>query len=107
MAATLTYANQCGNTYWNAHLLKLKGDYLQALAASEIEIETWYQRALGTAREQGAKSLELRAAMSLACLWRRQNKRSEAHALLSEIYDWFTEGFDTADLREAKAMLNE
>ena len=59
------------------------------------------------ARRQQAKSLELRAAMSLSRLWQRQGKRAEAHELLAPIYGWFTEGFDTADLQEAKALLEE
>jgi predicted ATPase len=71
----------------------------------EAEAETWLQRALDVARRQEAKSLELRAAMSLARLWQEQGKRAEAHALLAPIYSWFTEGFDTADLQEAKALL--
>jgi predicted ATPase len=64
------------------------------------------QRALDVARRQEAKSLELRAAMSLARLWLQQGKRSDAHALLAPIYHWFSEGFDTADLQEAKALLD-
>src|SRR4029453_6024728 len=71
------------------------------------EAETWLQRALDVARRQEAKSLELRAAMSLGRLWRQQGKRQEAHDLLAEVYAWFTEGFDTADLQEAKALLKE
>ena len=59
------------------------------------------------ARHQQAKSLELRAVMSLSRLWQRQDKRAEAHQLLAEIYGWFTEGFDTADLQEAKVLLAE
>jgi predicted ATPase len=69
------------------------------------EAETWLQRALDVARRQEAKSLELRAAMSLSRLWQQQGKRAEASALLAAIYGWFTEGFDTADLQEAKALL--
>ena len=63
------------------------------------------QCALHVARYQEAKSLELRAAMSLARLWQQRGQQAEARALLSPIYDWFTEGFDTADLQEAKALL--
>jgi predicted ATPase len=64
-------------------------------------------RALAVARQQQAKSWELRAAMSMARLWRDRGKRDEARDLLAPIYGWFTEGFDTLDLREAKALLNE
>jgi predicted ATPase len=65
------------------------------------------QRALDISRSQGAKSLELRAAMSLARLWRDQARTDDARDLLAPVYDWFTEGFDTADLKEAKALLDE
>jgi predicted ATPase len=71
------------------------------------EAEAWLQRALDVARRQEAKSLELRAAMSLARLWQQQGKRDEARELLVLVYDWFTEGFDTADLQEARALLDE
>ena len=71
-----------------------------ALSASALE------RALAIARSQQAKSWELRAAMSMARLWRDQGKRAEAHDLLAPVYGWFTEGFDTLDLREAKALLD-
>jgi predicted ATPase len=69
--------------------------------------ETCFQQALDIARRREAKSLELRAAMSLACLWQQQGKRAEAYELLAPVYGWFTEGFDTADLREARALLEE
>jgi predicted ATPase len=65
------------------------------------------QRALDVARHQQAKALELRAAMSLARLWQQQGKQAEAYELLAPIYGWFIEGFDTADLQEAKALLEE
>jgi predicted ATPase len=78
---------------------------LQHSAAPPEEAEACFQRALDIARRLQAKSLELRAAMSLARLWQRQGKRDAAHALLAPIYGWFTEGFDTADLQEAKALL--
>jgi predicted ATPase len=70
-----------------------------------MEAEACFQRALDIARHQGAKSWELRAAMSLGRLWQRQGKRAAAHALLADIYGWFTEGFDTPDLQEVKALL--
>lgn len=67
----------------------------------------WLQQALDVARRQEAKSLELRAAMSLARLWQQQGKRDAARELLAEVYGWFIEGFDTADLQEAKGLLEE
>jgi hypothetical protein len=67
--------------------------------------ESWFRQALDIARRQQSKSLELRAAMSLSRLWQQQGKRAEAYELLAPIYSWFTEGFDTADLQEAKALL--
>ena len=72
---------------------------------NQIEAEACFHQALAVARRQQAKSLELRAATSLAHLWQRQGKRVEARELLAPIYGWFTEGFDTADLQEAKALL--
>ena len=68
--------------------------------------EAYFERALGVARHQQAKSWELRAAMSMARLWSDQGKRQQAHDLLAPVYSWFTEGFDTLDLKEAKALLN-
>jgi predicted ATPase len=72
-----------------------------------LEAESAFRRALKIARRQEAKSLELRAAASLAKLWRDQGKREQAHNLLAPVYGWFTEGFDTPDLEEAKTLLNE
>jgi predicted ATPase len=69
--------------------------------------KAYFDRALAVARKQQAKSWELRAAMSMARLWRDQGKRQQAHYLLAPIYDWFTEGFDTLDLKEAKTLLSE
>jgi predicted ATPase len=71
------------------------------------EVEECFHKAIDIARRQQAKSLELRAVMSLARLWQRQGKQIKAHHLLSEIYGWFTEGFDTTDLQEAQALLAE
>ena len=71
------------------------------------EVESSFRRAIAIARRQQAKSLELRAAISLGRLWQRQGKRDTARHLLAEVYGWFTEGFDTADLKEAKALLHE
>jgi predicted ATPase len=72
-----------------------------------LDAETCFQQALEIARQQQAKALELRAATSLSRLWQRQGERAAAHALLAPIYGWFTEGFDTADLQEAQALLAE
>ena len=74
---------------------------------SQEEAEAYFLKAIDIAQKQQAKSLELRAAMSLARLWQQQGKQKEAHQMLSEIYGWFTEGFDTKDLQEAKALLEE
>jgi predicted ATPase len=73
----------------------------------QAEAETCFRQTLDVARGQQAKSLELRATMSLARLWQQQGKQAEAHALLAPVYGWFTEGFETADLQEAKALLEE
>jgi predicted ATPase len=73
----------------------------------ESEAEACFLKALEISQKQQAKSLELRATTSLARLWQQQGKRAEAHRMLSEIYGWFTEGFDTKDLQEAKALLAE
>jgi predicted ATPase len=70
------------------------------------EAASWLQQAIDTARSQQAKSLELRAATTLAGVWREQGKRAQARDLLAPVYDWFTEGFDTADLKEAKGLLD-
>jgi predicted ATPase len=74
---------------------------------AEAEAEAYFLKAIEIARQQSAKSLELRSAVSLSRLWQSQGKITEARALLSEIYGWFTEGFDTADLQEAKVLLEE
>ncbi len=74
---------------------------------NHAEAETCFHQALAVARHQQAKSLELRAATSLARLWQSQDKRQAAYELLAPVYEWFTEGFDTADLQDAKALLEE
>jgi predicted ATPase len=78
---------------------------LRQTVPDAAQAETCFQQALATARRQQAKALELRAAMSLARLWQQQGKQAEARTLLAPVYGWFTEGFDTADLQEAKALL--
>ena len=74
--------------------------------AHQAEAETCFHHALDIARSQQAKSWELRAATSLARLWQSQGKRDAARQVLAEVYDWFTEGFDTADVKDAKALLD-
>ena len=94
--------------WWEAKLHRLKGEVLLKQAdADEQEAEASFRWALGIARFQEAKSLELRAAMSLSRLWQQQGKHAEAYDLLTPIYGWFTEGFDTPDLQDAKALLEE
>jgi predicted ATPase len=73
----------------------------------ELKAEDYFERALAVARQQQAKSWELRAATSMARLWRDQGKRRQAHDLLAPVYGWFAEGFDTLDLKEAKALLEQ
>jgi predicted ATPase len=84
-------------------LFRLKGELI--LTRDEDEAEACLVRAIEVARSQRAKSLELRASKSLSRLWQRQGKREEARRLLEEIYGWFTEGFATADLQEAQALM--
>lgn len=103
----LVYAEECGNCFWNAHLFKLKGDFMQALSYSTQEVEACYQQAINMARRQGAKTLELRATTNLARLWQGQERLVEARQALAEVYSCFTEGFGTADLLDAKALLEK
>jgi predicted ATPase len=77
------------------------------VAQRQLEVEACFHRALTVARRQHAKSLELRAALSLARLWQQQGKRAEAHQLLADIYGWFSEGFDTVDVQEARSLLDQ
>jgi hypothetical protein len=78
-----------------------------SVSHTQAEAEKWFHKALGIARQQEAKSLELRVVMSLSRLWYAQGKKSQALQLLAAVYGWFTEGFDTTDLREAQALLAE
>jgi predicted ATPase len=80
---------------------------LKSPAPDADKTQAYFERALEVGRAQQAKSWELRAAISLARLWRDQDKRAEAHELLAPFYGWFTEGFDTLDLKQAKALLQE
>ena len=122
LAEALALLATSGVRWWEAELHRLRGELLlqsgvQSPESSvfthhaarrmphEAEAEACFQQALDIARRQQAKSLELRAGMSLSRLWQQQGKRAEAYELLAPIYGWFAEGFDTTDLQEAKALL--
>jgi predicted ATPase len=105
MALTLVHKN--AERYFEAEIYRLRGELLQRVVRPPDKAEACFRQALAVARRQQAKSLELRAAMRLAHLWQQQGKRQDAYNLLASIYDWFTEGFDTADLQEAKTLLAE
>jgi class 3 adenylate cyclase/predicted ATPase len=106
LAEALTAVHKTGEQFYEAELDRLKGELLlQQPAGSGDEAETCFRQALDVAHRQQAKSWELRAAMSLSRLWRQQGRRDEARELLAPVYGWFTEGFDTADLQEAQALL--
>jgi predicted ATPase len=103
----LGLVQQTGERHDEASLYRLKGDLLLALPnAHQAQAEACFRQAIATARRQSAKSWELRAVLSLSRLYHQQGKEEEARPMLAEIYGWFTEGFDTADLREAKALLD-
>jgi tetratricopeptide (TPR) repeat protein len=108
----LACAESTGEVWWMPEIHRLKGELtlrssVQGLAFSVKEAEECFLKAVEIAQRQQAKSLELRAATSLARLWQQQGKSAEAHDLLAPVYNWFTEGFDTKDLQEAKALLSE
>jgi predicted ATPase len=109
LAAALAFVGESEERYREAELYRLKGELILQCEVSnrQVEVEECFQQAIAIARRQSAKSLELRAVTSLARLWQQQDKRDEARQMLAEIYGWFTEGFDTKDLQEAKALLEE
>jgi predicted ATPase len=107
IAAGLKAVERMGGAFVEAELWRLRGEALLAGAGTVSEAEAAMQQSIAVARRQNAKSWELRGAMSLARLRRQQGRPQEAAALLAPIYAWFTEGFDTADLREAKALLDQ
>ena len=103
----LAVVDTTGERYYEAELHRLHGELLLRQALLEAQAaEACFQQALEVARRQQAKSWELRAATSLSRLWQQQGKKAKACALLAPIYGWFTEGFDTVDLQEAKALLD-
>jgi len=116
LAEAMEVATNSGERWPEAELYRLNGELLLTLSAenqaesassSDETGEACFRRAIEVARRQSAKSLELRAVMSLSRLWQKQGKKDEARQKLTEIYDWFTEGFETTDLKEAKSLLEE
>jgi DNA-binding winged helix-turn-helix (wHTH) protein/class 3 adenylate cyclase/predicted ATPase len=108
LAKALATLDQSDMRLWEAELYRLRGELLlQQTVTQAEEAAICFEQALVVARRQQARSWELRAAMSLAHLWKRQGKHTEARGLLAAIYGWFTEGFDTADLQEARALLQK
>jgi tetratricopeptide (TPR) repeat protein len=108
LTEALALVNDTNERWWEAELHRLKGELLiQQSSHNAAEAESCFQKAISIAQNQSAKSWELRAATSLARLWQSQGKQQEAYDLLAPVYGWFTEGFDTADLIDAKALLDE
>ena len=108
LAEALAHVDHTGERYYEAEVYRIKGELLLQQAVPDApQAEACFQQALAVARRQQARSWELRAAMSLSRLWQQQGKRAEARELLAPIYSWFTEGFDTPDLQEARALLEE
>jgi predicted ATPase len=107
----LAAADKTGECWYEAELYRLKGELTLQFQVQgpkskvEEEAEECFQKAIEVAHRQQAKSLELRAVMSLSRLWQQQGKKAEARQMLADVYGWFTEGFDTADLQEAKTLL--
>jgi predicted ATPase len=108
LAEALTLVDKTGEHLYESEIYRLQGALLlQQSPDNYTEAHACCQRALDVARAQQAKAFELRTATSLARLWQQQGRRHEARQLLAEVYNWFTEGFDTADLQEARALLHE
>jgi predicted ATPase len=107
LTEALTLVDTTGEHWYEPELCRLKGALLlQQNLDNQTEAETCFQQAISIARSQQAKSFELRTTTSLAKLWQQQEKRQEAYDLLVPVYNWFTEGFDTLDLQDAKALLD-
>jgi predicted ATPase len=110
LAEALVLVDHTGARYYEAEIHRLKGELLLSAECGVRRAalaEDSFQKALTIARHQQAKAWELRAATSLARLWHQQGKRAEARQLLAPVYGWFTEGFDPADLQDARALLEE
>jgi predicted ATPase len=107
IAEAITVIETTKETWFEADIRRVAGEIaLKSPDPDAAKAEAFFERSLNVARTQQAKSWELRAAMSMARLWRDQGKREEARDLLAPVYGWFTEGFDTRDLKEAKALLD-
>jgi len=109
LTEALTLVDTTGERWYEPELYRLQGELilLQQSLDNQAEAEACFHQAIAIAQNQSAKSWELRAATSLVRLWQQQGKRQEAYDLLAPVYHWFTEGFDTADLKDAKALLDE
>jgi predicted ATPase len=108
LVEALTLVDTTGERWYEPEMYRLKGELLlQQSSSNQTEAESCFHQAISIAQNQQAKSWELRAATSLARLWQSQGKRHEARQVLGDVYGWFTEGFDTADLKDAKALLDE
>ena len=105
LAEGMALAEQTGEAQWVAEFHRLQGELLTLAGSDAEQVEASFQRALQVSRRQQARSLELRTAVSLARLWQRQGRLGEARQLLEPVYAWFTEGFDTADLVDARTLL--
>jgi predicted ATPase len=113
LAEALAMVEETDERYFESELYRLKGELLSTQsmqgdeAEASLQAESCFQHAIQVARRQRAKSWELRATVSLCRLWQQQGRTDEARQMLAEIYGWFTEGFDTPDIQEAKALLDE
>jgi predicted ATPase len=107
IAEGLDVVARTGESWWEAELHRLNGELMRASGAELSKVEDSLRFALQLAGRQEARSLELRAATSLARLWADQGRRAEARDLLAPVYGWFTEGFDTQDLKDARVLLDE
>jgi predicted ATPase len=107
LAQTETIPSRAEEVFVEAELHRVRGDLLVMEGAPSSAVEPHYERALSLAREQQARSLELRAALSMSRLWLAENEPAKARALLEPVYSWFTEGFETPDLKDARALLDQ
>ena len=105
MDSAFVIGRRGGDRYWSAELHRLRGELLRAAGADSRSVAAQYQQALEITRQQGARMLELRAAVSLARLQQENSQSTAVQQALVEVYDWFSEGFDSCDLQEARELL--